>query len=523
MLWCSMSWPTIGRASSPPSAARYRAGGKYRRLFPDRPGRLLRQILIVSFPGPLAPEKPDLSRAKGRSAGRPAAGGGASVSRVRRAGGPRRKRAVRHHRSGQGQAGHHSSLQPAPSRKGYQHPGPLLGLQGRGLRADRSRIGNPQAVKEIAAVPADRSGQGAEENSASPAARERVRRDQPASPAGGPPLMLRIEEILSTIQMLHAASAWDVARRCHAGPERQCLRGPDIEGVCRKLRGVHPPQRLGARCAGVRPRRREVRHSRDRQSAWRSRRPRTCWPGTGRTPHCAGADARRSRRRNAASTWWAALPPWSTRASAAATRWSWRACRGSCPPRSESAPPSTSPATGRASTWTPSAGWAKSSWRSPRDRPQRALAAPRSWSSRISPRTTRSWPAHATARARPTPPSTSASRGPGVVDGALRRRHPTSAGGSPWAISPRRSRSPAFRVTRVGELIGREVAAGLGVPFGIVDLSLAPTPEVGDSVGEILRTTGIEKIGTPGSTAAVAMLTDAVKKGGAFASTPSAG
>ena len=56
------------------------------------------------------------------------------------------------------------------------------------------------------------------------------------------------------------------------------------------------------------------------------------------------------------------------------------------------------------------------------------------------------------------------------------------------------------------------------MPFGIVDLSLAPTPEVGDSVGEILRTLGIEKIGAPGSTAAVAMLTDAVKKGGAFAS-----
>jgi uncharacterized protein len=73
-------------------------------------------------------------------------------------------------------------------------------------------------------------------------------------------------------------------------------------------------------------------------------------------------------------------------------------------------------------------------------------------------------------------------------------------------------------VTRVGELIGREVAAELGVPFGIVDLSLAPTPQVGDSVGEILRTLGIARIGAPGSTAAVAMLNDAVKKGGAFAS-----
>jgi uncharacterized protein (UPF0210 family) len=76
----------------------------------------------------------------------------------------------------------------------------------------------------------------------------------------------------------------------------------------------------------------------------------------------------------------------------------------------------------------------------------------------------------------------------------------------------------SFRVTRVGELIGREVAAELGVAFGIVDLSLAPTPTVGDSIGEILKTLGIERIGAPGSTAAVAMLNDAVKKGGLFAS-----
>jgi hypothetical protein len=76
----------------------------------------------------------------------------------------------------------------------------------------------------------------------------------------------------------------------------------------------------------------------------------------------------------------------------------------------------------------------------------------------------------------------------------------------------------SFRVTRVGELIGREVAEALGVAFGIVDLSLAPTPQVGDSVGEILKALGIERIGAPGSTAAVAMLTDAIKKGGAFAS-----
>ena len=94
----------------------------------------------------------------------------------------------------------------------------------------------------------------------------------------------------------------------------------------------------------------------------------------------------------------------------------------------------------------------------------------------------------------------------------------------PWAIASRLGdlaeeiKITSFRVTRVGELIGREVAAELGVAFGIVDLSLAPTPTVGDSVGEILKTLGIERIGAPGSTAAVAMLNDAVKKGGMFAS-----
>ncbi|MBI4496145.1 MAG: PFL family protein [Deltaproteobacteria bacterium] len=76
----------------------------------------------------------------------------------------------------------------------------------------------------------------------------------------------------------------------------------------------------------------------------------------------------------------------------------------------------------------------------------------------------------------------------------------------------------SFRVTRVGELIAREVAQALDVPFGIVDLSLAPTPTVGDSVGEILQCLGLDSAGLPGSTAALALLNDAVKKGGAFAS-----
>ncbi len=76
----------------------------------------------------------------------------------------------------------------------------------------------------------------------------------------------------------------------------------------------------------------------------------------------------------------------------------------------------------------------------------------------------------------------------------------------------------AFKITRVGELIGREVALRLGVKPGIVDLSLAPTPVPGDSVGEILMAMGLEAPGIPGSTAALFLLTDAVKKGGTFAS-----
>jgi Uncharacterized conserved protein len=76
----------------------------------------------------------------------------------------------------------------------------------------------------------------------------------------------------------------------------------------------------------------------------------------------------------------------------------------------------------------------------------------------------------------------------------------------------------AFRVTRCGELIGREVASALNVPFGVVDLSLAPTPNVGDSVGEILQILGVDSVGAPGTTAILAMLNDAVKKGGVFAS-----
>ena len=111
--------------------------------------------------------------------------------------------------------------------------------------------------------------------------------------------------------------------------------------------------------------------------------------------------------------------------------------------------------------------------------------------------------------------------GPGVVGSALKRCI-TDAEATSKKLTlgdlAEEIKTTSFRVTRVGELIGREVAEILGIQFGIVDLSLAPTPTVGDSIGEILKTLGIEKIGAPGSTAAVAMLNDAVKKGGLFAS-----
>ena len=71
----------------------------------------------------------------------------------------------------------------------------------------------------------------------------------------------------------------------------------------------------------------------------------------------------------------------------------------------------------------------------------------------------------------------------------------------------------AYKVTRVGEIIGKEVAQRLDLPFGVADLSLAPTPAVGDSVGEIFQSVGLSSIGAPGTTAVLAMLNDAVKKG----------
>ncbi|MGD9186716.1 MAG: PFL family protein [Desulfobacteraceae bacterium] len=107
--------------------------------------------------------------------------------------------------------------------------------------------------------------------------------------------------------------------------------------------------------------------------------------------------------------------------------------------------------------------------------------------------------------------------GPGVVKKAIDRAIANSPSMDLRQLSELIKRT-AYKVTRVGELIGREVAEKLGVRFGVVDLSLAPTPNVGDSVGEIFQSLGLKSIGVPGTTVALAMLNDAVKKGGAFAS-----
>ncbi len=107
--------------------------------------------------------------------------------------------------------------------------------------------------------------------------------------------------------------------------------------------------------------------------------------------------------------------------------------------------------------------------------------------------------------------------GPGVVKRAIDRLVQLDPAATLDEIAEE-IKHTAFRVTRTGELIGREVADRLGIPFGVVDLSLAPTPRVGDSVGEIYQSMGVSRIGAPGTTAAVMLLNDAVKKGGSFAS-----
>ena len=103
--------------------------------------------------------------------------------------------------------------------------------------------------------------------------------------------------------------------------------------------------------------------------------------------------------------------------------------------------------------------------------------------------------------------------GPGVVRAALEKAGDMDLSGVAELI-----KRTAFKITRVGQLVAREAANALGVPFGIVDLSLAPTPAVGDSVAHILEEMGLEQCGACGTTAALAMLNDAVKKGGVMAS-----
>ncbi|MFQ0995386.1 PFL family protein [Gilliamella sp. BG2] len=102
--------------------------------------------------------------------------------------------------------------------------------------------------------------------------------------------------------------------------------------------------------------------------------------------------------------------------------------------------------------------------------------------------------------------------GPGVVKRALEK-----VKGQPFDVVAETIKKTAFKITRMGQLVGKEASERLGVKFGIVDLSLAPTPAIGDSVAHILEEMGLEAVGTHGTTAALAMLNDAVKKGGVMA------
>jgi uncharacterized protein len=104
--------------------------------------------------------------------------------------------------------------------------------------------------------------------------------------------------------------------------------------------------------------------------------------------------------------------------------------------------------------------------------------------------------------------------GPGVVNYALRH----APEDLPLQDLAEIIKKLSFKLSRAGELVGREAARRLGLPFGIIDLSLAPTPVPGDSVANIIEAMGFERAGTHGTTAALALLTDAVKKGGAMAS-----
>lgn len=103
--------------------------------------------------------------------------------------------------------------------------------------------------------------------------------------------------------------------------------------------------------------------------------------------------------------------------------------------------------------------------------------------------------------------------GPGVVRTAL-----TKVRDADFEVLCETIKKTAFKVTRVGQLVAKEASKRLGIPFGIIDLSLAPTPAIGDSVADILQEIGLERVGAPGTTAALALLNDQVKKGGVMAS-----
>ena len=103
--------------------------------------------------------------------------------------------------------------------------------------------------------------------------------------------------------------------------------------------------------------------------------------------------------------------------------------------------------------------------------------------------------------------------GPGVVKCALEQVR-----GKSFEVLCEPIKKTAFKITRVGQLVAQEASRRLGIPFGIIDLSLAPTPAIGDSVADILQEIGLEKAGAPGTTAALALLNDQVKKGGVMAS-----
>lgn len=103
--------------------------------------------------------------------------------------------------------------------------------------------------------------------------------------------------------------------------------------------------------------------------------------------------------------------------------------------------------------------------------------------------------------------------GPGVVKTALE-----SVRGENFEILCETIKKTAFKITRVGQLVAKEASKRLNIPFGIIDLSLAPTPAIGDSVADILELIGLERVGAPGTTAALALLNDQVKKGGIMAS-----